>query len=137
MFRLQNECAGADLIGERRHAQIDAFAGIPFARPVQRLMLTELLEQDHRQKGSGRRSPVGLRGRGAGGCVIFSHSRHENLARTVWITFHWRGITSSVSVMSSPSFDSFVDPSTGAAFRRDDDDALARQMLGERLARCP
>lgn len=69
--------------------------------------------------------------------MIFSHSRHENLARTVWITFHWRGITSSVSVMSSPSFDSFVDPSTGAAFRRDDDDALARQMLGERLARWP
>ena len=27
---------------------------------------------------------------------------------TRWITFHCRGITSSVSVISSPSFDSFV-----------------------------
>jgi hypothetical protein len=26
-----------------------------------------------------------------------------NFSRTCWITFHWRGITSSVSVMSSPS----------------------------------
>jgi hypothetical protein len=45
--------------------------------------------------------------------VIVSQSRHENFSRTVWITFHCRGITSSVSVMSSPSFDSFVDPQQG------------------------
>ena len=45
--------------------------------------------------------------------MIFSHSRHENFSRTVWITFHCRGITSSVSVISSPSFDSFVDPQQG------------------------
>jgi hypothetical protein len=30
-----------------------------------------------------------------------------------WITFHCRGITSSVSVMSSPSFDSLADPQHG------------------------
>jgi hypothetical protein len=39
-----------------------------------------------------------------------SKARHENFSRTVWITFHWRGITSSVSVTSSPSFDTFFDP---------------------------
>jgi hypothetical protein len=46
----QGDGAGADLIGERRQAQIDPFASIAFALPVQRLMLAELLEQDHRQK---------------------------------------------------------------------------------------
>lgn len=28
---------------------------------------------------------------GAGGWVIFSHDRHVNFSRTVWITFHCRG----------------------------------------------
>ena len=45
--------------------------------------------------------------------MIVSQSRHENFSRTVWITFHWRGITSSVSVMSSPSFDNFAEPQHG------------------------
>jgi hypothetical protein len=39
---------------------------------------------------------------GAGGWVIFSQARHVNFSRTVWITFHCRGTTSKVSVMSSP-----------------------------------
>ena len=43
---------------------------------------------------------------GAGGCVIFSHDRQVNFSRTVWITFHWRGTTSRVSVTSSPSLTS-------------------------------
>ena len=34
---------------------------------------------------------------------MVSQARQENFSRTVWITFHCRGITSSVSVMSSPS----------------------------------
>ncbi len=68
-----------------------------------------------------------------GGWVIFSQLRHENRSRTVWITFHWRGITSSVSVMSSPSFDSFAEPQHGTN-RCCDHHPLARQMRGERLA---
>ncbi len=40
---------------------------------------------------------------GAGGWVIASQDRHENFSRTCWITFHCRGITSNVSVTSSPS----------------------------------
>ena len=31
--------------------------------------------------------------------MIFSHARQVNFSRTVWITFHCRGITSSVSVI--------------------------------------
>ena len=41
---------------------------------------------------------------------MVSQSRQENFSRTCWITFHWRGMTSSVSVTSSPSFDSRVPP---------------------------
>ena len=41
---------------------------------------------------------------------MLSQSQHVNFSRTVWITFHWRGITSSVSVTSSPIFDSRSEP---------------------------
>src|SRR5271166_6218048 len=39
-----------------------------------------------------------------GGWAIASHARQENFSHTCWITFHWCGISSSVSVTSSPSF---------------------------------
>ena len=68
--------------------------------------------------------------------MIVSQSRHENFSRTVWITFHCRGITSSVSVTSSPSFDSFFDPQQDSSPGRDHH-ALARQMVGEGLAGRP
>src|SRR5205085_10936355 len=45
MQRPQRRGAGAHLVGER-----DPFAGIALALPVQRLMLAELLEQDHREQ---------------------------------------------------------------------------------------
>ena len=34
--------------------------------------------------------------------MIASQARQENFSRTCWITFHWRGMSSSVSVTSSP-----------------------------------
>src|ERR687893_1972467 len=61
----------------------------------------------------GPAKPRGVTWKGAGGCVMVSHARHEKRSRTVWTTFHWRGITSSVSVISSPSFDSLADPQHG------------------------
>jgi hypothetical protein len=61
----------------------------------------------------GPAKPRGVTWKGAGGWVIVSQSRHENFSRTVWITFHCRGMTSSVSVMSSPSFESLDDPQQG------------------------
>src|SRR5437763_9671421 len=61
----------------------------------------------------GPAKPRGVTWNGAGGWVILSQSRHENFSRTVWITFHCRGMTSSVSVISSPSFESFDDPQQG------------------------
>ena len=50
MQRLQGRRAGADLVRQRRHAQIDALPPVALALAVQRLMLAELLEQDHRQQ---------------------------------------------------------------------------------------
>jgi hypothetical protein len=61
----------------------------------------------------GPAKPRGVTWKGAGGCVIVSQARHENFSRTVWITFQDLGTTSSVSVMSSPNFDSFADPQQG------------------------
>ena len=58
----------------------------------------------------GPAQPRGVAWNGAGGCEIRSQSRHVNFSRTVWITFQRRGITSSVSVTSSPTFDSLSDP---------------------------
>jgi hypothetical protein len=53
------------------------------------------------QAGPARPRAIGCDG--AGGCVIASQDRHENFSRTCWMTFHCRGITSNVSVTSSPS----------------------------------
>jgi hypothetical protein len=61
----------------------------------------------------GPAKPRGVTWNGAGGCVIVSQFRHENLSRTVWITFQDLGTTSSVSVMSSPSLDNLADPQQG------------------------
>ena len=44
---------------------------------------------------------------------MVSQARHENFSRIVWMTFQRRGTTSSVSVTSSPSFDSFAEPQQG------------------------
>ena len=48
--RRQRGGAGADLIGQGRDVEVDAFAGIALALPVERLVLAVLLEQDHRQQ---------------------------------------------------------------------------------------
>ena len=61
----------------------------------------------------GPAQPRGTTWNGAGGWVIVSQSRQANFSRTVWITFHALGITSSVSVISSPSFDSRLPPHAG------------------------
>src|ERR1700719_1653640 len=48
--RTERRGAGPHLVGQRRQAQVDALARIALALTVQRLMLAELLEQDHRKK---------------------------------------------------------------------------------------
>jgi hypothetical protein len=65
----------------------------------------ELLEHDHREEARPEH-PARRRVNGAGGWDTASQARQADRSRTVWITFHRRRITSSVSVTSSPSFDS-------------------------------
>src|ERR1700720_1511588 len=48
--RFQHRAAGPHLIGQGRQAERHAFLGVAFGLAVERLMLPELLEQDHRQK---------------------------------------------------------------------------------------
>jgi hypothetical protein len=48
--RTERGGASAHLVGQRRQAQFDTLAGIALALPVQRLMLAELLKQNHRQQ---------------------------------------------------------------------------------------
>jgi hypothetical protein len=58
----------------------------------------------------GPAQPRGMTWNGAGGSLMLSQSRHVIFSRTFWMTFHWRGITSSVSVIVSPSLRSRVPP---------------------------
>ena len=61
-------------------------------------------------RNSGFDSIAGWTGNGAGGWLMPSQSRQENFSRTVWITFHCRGIDSRVRVTSSPSLRSRPPP---------------------------
>src|SRR4249920_2184390 len=83
----------------------------------------------------GPAKPRGVTWNGAGGWVIVSHSRHENFSRTVCITFHCRGITLQRLSDVLAELRQLRRAAAGAALRRRDHGALARQMLGERLTR--
>ena len=112
--RLQQHGAAADLVGERRQAQFDALARIALGLPVERLMLAVLLEQDHRQQarpGKAARQDVERRRRlrdllAVPAGELLPHVLHD---------LHCRGITSSVSVTSSPSLASLLEPQQAQA----------------------
>src|SRR3954470_14651282 len=88
-------------------------------------------------KRCGPAKPRGVTWKGAGGCVIVSQARQEKRSRTVWTTFHWRGITSNVSVMSSPSFDNLADPQQGQRSGAAMTTRSRRQVRRKRPARRP
>ena len=48
--RIERHDAGADPIGQRRRVDLDALTRVSRALPVQRLMVQELGDQNHRQK---------------------------------------------------------------------------------------
>ena len=136
MQRLQHRRAGADLVGQRRHAQIDALAGVALALPVQRLMLAELLEQDHGQQVRAgeaarrhmeRRRRLGDRLAVPARELLAHRLDHLPLARD-----HLQRLGDVLAELRQ-----LRRAAAGTALRRGDHDALARQMLGERLARRP
>ena len=134
--RSQRRGAGADLIGERRQAEVDAFAGVALALPVQRLMLAELLEQDHRQQTRAgeaargdmeRRRRLGDRLASPAGEPLPNGLDHlplagDDLERLGDVLAELRQLRRAAA---------------GAAQRRRDHDPLARQMLGKGLSRRP
>ena len=63
--------------------------------------------------------------------MIFSQDRQLNFSRTCSVTNHCRGTTSSVSVTSSPIFESLLPPQHGHDGRRRMNDAPARQIGGK------
>jgi hypothetical protein len=63
--RLQRGRTGADLVGKCGDAELNAFAAVALALPVQRLVLPELLEQDYGQQiGTGKAPGRHMEGRG-------------------------------------------------------------------------
>ena len=66
---------------------------------------------------------------------MLSQSRHENLSRTCWMTFHWRGIDLQRLGYILAELGQARSAAAGATGRRWDDHPLARQMLGKRFAR--
>ncbi len=136
MQRPQRRGAGAHLVGERRQAQVDPFAGVALALTVQRLMLAELLEQDHRQKTRAgeaarrdmeRRWRLGDRLALPAGEALAHRLDHlppagHDFERLGHVLAELRQLRRTAA---------------RAALRRGDHDPLARQMLRERLSDRP
>ena len=132
--RLQRYGTGADLIGERGKADLDPFLRIALRLPVQGQMLAELLEYDHRQQvRAGPAAGRGMKGRRrladplavAAGELLADSLDHfplpgDHLQRLGDVLAHLHDARRAAA---------------GAGGRRLDHHALARQMLGKRLAR--
>jgi len=82
----------------------------------------------------GPAQPRGSAWKGAGGWLIFLQFRQVNFPTPLSDHLPLKGITSSVSVMSSPNFTIRGDPQQVKVGSRNHH-ALARQMFGKRLAR--
>ena len=134
MDRLKGGAASTDLVGERRQAQRHALASVAFGLAVERLMLAVLLEQDHRQQ-AGAGPAAGhdvVRGR----CLadVLAVAARELLAhRLDHLPLAGNDLQRLRDVL--PELRKAGAATAGAGRRAGNDDALARQVLGERLAR--
>ena len=131
--RLQHRAAGADLVGQGGEAERHAFPGIAFGLAVQRLMLAELLEQDHRQEagaGPAARDDMERRRRLAD---LLAVAARELLAHVLdhlpLPRDHLQRLGDVLAELGQA-----WPPQQGQGRARDDE-PLARQMLGKRLAR--
>ena len=74
--RHEGESPVADLVGQRRHRQIDPLALEAHALAIERGVHAELVEQDRRQqRRADQAARRGVAWNGAGGWLIFSQSR--------------------------------------------------------------
>lgn len=116
-------------VGQRRQAELDTFARIPVALPVERLVRPELLEHDHGEQarpeqpargGVERRRGLGHRLARAAGEPLAHGLDHLPLTRD-----HLQRLRDVLAKLRQP-----VRPATGAASWSGNDDPLARQMRG-------
>ncbi|WP_245469973.1 hypothetical protein [Mesorhizobium sp. M2C.T.Ca.TU.002.02.1.1] len=122
------------LVGECRQAERHAFGGIALSLAVERLMLSELLEQDHRQQaGTGpapwggveRRRSLADRLAVAAGELLPHVLDHLPLPR-----HHLQRLGDILTQLAQP-----MTAAAAASRRCRPDHAFARQMLGKWLAR--
>src|SRR5262245_14275966 len=117
-------------------ASVDTLRSMPSALPVQRLKLAELLEQDHGQKvrsGEAPRRDVERRRRLRDRLAF--PAREPLPHRLDHLPLTWDHLQCLGDVL--PQLRQLRRPAAGTAFRRHDDDALARQMVGEWFAGRP
>ena len=134
--RHQCRSAGANLIGQGREAEIYTLAGIAVALAIEWLMCAKLLEQHHRQE-AGTKQPPGCHMEWRGwlrdrltipaGELLPDSLDHLPLAR-----HDLECLGDILAQLAQP-----IRPATGTGAGCGDDDPLARQMLGQRLARRP
>jgi hypothetical protein len=125
--------AGADLVGEGREAELDAFTGVALDLPVQRLVLAELLEEDCRQQvrasPAPRRRVERRRGLADPLAVPAGELLPHGLHHLPAARDHLQRLGDILAELHDPARAAGL-----AAGRRRDDHALARQMRREGLA---
>jgi hypothetical protein len=131
--RRQRRGDRADLVGERRQAELDAFAGVALGLAVERLMLAVLLEDDHRQKAragpAARRGVEGRRRLADALAVATAELLADGLDHLPPAGDHLERLGDVLAHLGQPRR-----AAGGAVAGRGQHDALARQMFGERLA---
>ncbi len=132
--RRQHRAAGANLVGQRRQAERHAFLGVAFSLPIKRLVLSELFEHQNRQQaGTGPTAGDHMERRGrladalavAAGELLADVLDHLPLPRN---DLERLGDILAQLGQTRPA-------AAGAGRRAGHHHPLARQMLGERLAR--
>ncbi len=131
--RIERRADRADGVGHGRQGNRRAFERIALGLTVQRLMLAELFEGDHRQKARPRPAARDDMERRRGLRDLLAVPQ-VNFSRTVSTTFHWRGVVSSVAGHILAELAQADAAAAGAGLRRLDHHALARQIVGEGVA---
>ena len=131
--RPERHRAGPDLVGQRRQAEIDAFAGVAVALAVQRLVLAVLLEHDRRQQVGARPAP--------GRCVERRRRLRYLLARPAGELLahrldHLPAARDNLQRLGHVLADlrQLLRTAARARCRRRNNHPLARQVRGKRLA---
>ena len=132
--RFEHRAAGANLVGQGRQAERQAFLGVAFGLAVERLMLPKLLEQDHREQARTSPAPCDHMEWRRSLADLLAVPASELLADMLdHFPLAWDGfqcLSDGLAQLAQP-------PATAAkaSCRSRDNYPLTRQMFGERLAR--